>query len=238
MKQFILISIILLSIQVVYAQTEEKRGLQCDSIIFMDGTAKLVQVKEVNRRKIIYILCCYDCAVPRKFKKNEIDTIIYFQEGWVDHQTQYLDSLEQHKEAIPSQVVSTSAKINKNTLFVNASPLLLNNTINVNYERILIGNDNVSAFAKVGIGGFINIYGSGGYTMAKLGLLTGKNKHHFELSAGGLLDIPKIGWGDRPLYYPYAVNIGWRVQDPNKNFIFKLGIGLPEFLYFGLGFSF
>ena len=72
MKQFILISIILLSIQVVYAQTEEKRGLQCDSIIFMDGTVKLVQVKEVNRRQIIYTLCCYDCAVPREFKKKKL----------------------------------------------------------------------------------------------------------------------------------------------------------------------
>jgi hypothetical protein len=238
LKQFILISIILLSIQVINAQTDEKRALQCDSIIFKDGTANLVLIKEVNRRKIIYILCCYDCAVPRKIKKNEIDTIIYYQEGWFDHQTKYLDNLVKHKEVIPLQVLSTSAKINKNILFVNASPLLLNNTINVNYERILKGNDNVSAFAKIGIGGFINIYGSGGYTMAQLGFLTGKNKHHFELSAGGLLDIPKIGWKDKPLYYPYAVNIGWRVQDPNKNYIFKLGIGLPEFLYFGLGFSF
>lgn len=92
MKQFILLSLIFLSIQ-VYAQTEVKGGMQCDSVIFIDGTIKLVQVNEVNRRKVIYTLCCYDCAVPREFKKNEIDTIIYFQEDWIDQQTQYLDNV-------------------------------------------------------------------------------------------------------------------------------------------------
>jgi hypothetical protein len=33
--------------------------------------------------------------------------------------------------------IVTPAKMNKNALFVNASPLLLNNTINLNYERML-----------------------------------------------------------------------------------------------------
>ena len=149
--------------------------------------------------------------------------------------------MEQYKEVISLPVDSKSVKMNKNALFVNAGPLLVLNNINLNYERILkqhIGDENISVFVKVGVGGWNDIWGSGGYTMAQLGLLTGNNKHHFELSAGGLLDVPKFGWGDKPRGYPFAVNIGWRIQDPNKNFIFKLGVGLPEFLYFGLGFSF
>ena len=237
MKHFTLISLVFLSFQ-IYGQTEKKSSLQCDSIIFLNGTAKLAQIKEVSRRKIIYIKCCCDCAVPRELKKNEIDTIIYFQEEWIDQPTQYLDNLPKHEEVTPLKVKPTSARINKNSLFVNASPLILNNTINVNYERILIGNENISAFAKVGIGGFINIYGSGGYTMTQIGLVTEGNKHHFEISAGRIIEYPKIGYSDRPIGYPYAANIGWRIQEPNKKFIFKLGVGLPEFLYFGLGFSF
>ena len=240
MQPFIFLSLILLSIQ-VSAQSEGKVSLQCDSIIFSDGTAKLVQVKEVNRRKVIYTLCCYDCAVPREFKKNEIDTIIYFQDKWIDQQTQYLDHVKKNKQATILQVDSKSGKMNKNALVVNASPLLVYNYININYERTLkqhMWDKNISAFVKVGVGGFTDIWGSGGYTMAQFGLLTGANKHHFEISAGGNLAFPKIGYRDKPIGFPYAANIGWRIQDPNKKFIFKLGVGLPELLYFGLGFSF
>lgn len=175
-------------------------------------------------------------------KKSEIDTIIYFQREWVDRQTQYIDNVKQQKEAFRLQDDIKSKKMNKNALFVIASPLLVYNYISINYERIFLqhkGECNcISAFMKFGLGIFRDIWGSGGYTMAQVGILTGASKHHFEISAGGTIASPKVGYGDSPLGFPYAANIGWRIQDPNKKFIFRLGVGVPEPLYFGLGFSF
>lgn len=51
----------------------------CDSVVMNDGTVEMVKVKELKRNKLIYFLCCENCAVPREKKRNEIDTIIYYQ---------------------------------------------------------------------------------------------------------------------------------------------------------------
>ncbi|MCF8380215.1 MAG: hypothetical protein K9H49_11595 [Bacteroidales bacterium] len=144
-------------------------------------------------------------------------------------------------KAYAQEEITTLKELNNNSMYINAGFGLIYATLNVNYELMLkqhMANKNISAFAKVGVGIFEVWGGSGGYTMAQLGLLTGENKHHFELSGGVNLDVPKFGWGDRPWGYPYAANIGWRIQKPNEDFIFRLGIGLPEVIYCGLGFSF
>ncbi|MGC6433548.1 MAG: hypothetical protein ACON4M_05080 [Crocinitomicaceae bacterium] len=135
----------------------------------------------------------------------------------------------------------TPIDLNNNSMYVNAGSLLLYNTLNVNYEHMIkqhLLNTNISSFAKVGVGIFEVWGGSGGYSMVQMGLLTGENKHHLELSAGLSLNIPRFGWGDEPIGYPFATNFGWRIQKPDKNSIFRLGIGLPEGVYCGLGFSF
>jgi hypothetical protein len=242
MKQFILLSIILLSIQ-VYAQTEEKRGLQCDSIIFMDGTAKLVQVKEVNLRKVIYILCCHDCAVPREFKKNEIDTIIYFQDEWIDQQSRYLNNVEKNKETTTLQVDSKSGKMNNNAIYGNlgaASIVGVWASATIYYERILNHDRVIKPFLKGGVGGYA-LWGEGGFfLLTSYGILTGRKSSHFEISAG-------VNWflnGDLQGDYKYnaltllSATIGYRYQKPGKRFIFRTGVSTPEGVYFGVGRSF
>ena len=79
----------------ISAQVNDNNSLKCDSIILLDGTTKLVKVQKVNRKKIIYILCCDDCAVPREIKKNEIDTIIFIQDELIDEQVINLDSQQE-----------------------------------------------------------------------------------------------------------------------------------------------
>jgi hypothetical protein len=137
--------------------------------------------------------------------------------------------------------ISIPTKLNNNSIYINAGYLVVYGTLNINYDRMIkqhMWNTNISSFTKVGVGIFEIWGGNGGYTMAQLGILTGENKHHFELSAGLSLNVPKFGFGDEPLGSPFTTNIGWRIQKPNKNFILRLGIGLPEGVYCGLGFSF
>lgn len=137
--------------------------------------------------------------------------------------------------------ISVATGLNNNSIQLNIGYLLLYGTININYERVLkqyLWDKNISSFAKIGIGFFGNFGGTGGYTSAQLGILTGENKHHLEISGGVCLNVPKFGWGDDPIGFPIAANVGWRIQKPGNHFIFRLGAGLPESIYFGLGFSF
>ncbi|PWH85355.1 hypothetical protein [Brumimicrobium oceani] len=137
--------------------------------------------------------------------------------------------------------ISIPGELNNNSIYVNAGYLFVYATLNVNYERIIkqhIWNKNISSFGRVGVGVFENWGGDGGYTMVQIGLLTGENNHHLEISAGFSLDVPRIGWSDEPLGHPFAGNIGWRFQKPDKNLIIRSGFGVPEGIYFGIGVSF
>ena len=64
--------------------------------------------------------------------------------------------------------------------------------------------------------------------------LSGANKHHLELGAGPRYVIN----GGLQGYLPFAATIGWRIQEPGGNFIFRMGVSWPEAVYIGLGFSF
>ena len=96
----------------------------------------------------------------------------------------------------------------------------------------------ICSFVKVGTGLFGGWNTDGAYSYAKFGILTGAKKHHLEIGIGASVKFPSFGYSDDPLGYPFAGNIGWRIQQPNKRFIFRLGIGLPETLYTGVGFAF
>ena len=62
------------------AQNKDIPILLCDSIILIDGSVKLLQIKEIKRKKIVYILCCDKCAVPREMKRSDVETIFHNQE--------------------------------------------------------------------------------------------------------------------------------------------------------------
>ena len=61
----------------------------------VDGSVNVVQIQEVKNRKLIYTLCCEDCAVPREFKLKNVDTLIYNsnREQKNSNRDQTLDSL-------------------------------------------------------------------------------------------------------------------------------------------------
>ena len=49
--------------------------LNCDTIFLKSGKRILAQIVEVKRKKVVYVLCCEGCSVPREVKFDEIDTM-------------------------------------------------------------------------------------------------------------------------------------------------------------------
>lgn len=133
---------------------------------------------------------------------------------------------------------------------------------NLNYERKIFEPKKKSFFtsywAKVGGGLWAEFFGGeGGNLTLGLTALTGSKKSHLEVGLGltGLYD--KVGYniGVSNANYPIpgiepepsksdyidirpAAALGYRFQKPNGKFIFRIGIGYPEFVYLGFGFCF
>lgn len=106
-----------------------------------------------------------------------------------------------------------------------------------NYERLLTqptGKWVTATYLRFGIGAYGSWGGKGNYTYLQYGFFTGKKGSHFELSAG-----PNIGFNEEYSDTPIiAASTGYRMQKPGKHFMLRAGIGVPESLYFGLGWSF
>ena len=75
MKFFITVVAVFI-FQRIHAQSDTNHVL-CDKVVMNDGSVEIVQIQEVKRNKVIYVLCCEECAVPREFKRKNIDTLIY-----------------------------------------------------------------------------------------------------------------------------------------------------------------
>ncbi|MBN3582162.1 hypothetical protein JYB64_07165 [Algoriphagus aestuarii] len=106
-----------------------------------------------------------------------------------------------------------------------------------NYERMVTQHFDkgiTATFVKVGIGVYGVWGGSGSYYYAQYGFLTGKRASHLEISAG-----PNFGFNeDGAESPPIAATIGYRHQKPERHFILRTGLALPESIYLGIGWSF
>ena len=116
-------------------------------------------------------------------------------------------------------------------------------TIMANYERMILElpNSFVQSFwVRVGAGPWVWWTGKGWHYASTLSALTGRKSVHFEFGGGILFTYdshyekfhPLIG--DRHL----AGNLGFRYQKPGGTFIFRTGIGWPEYMYLSLGYCF
>ena len=75
----------------------------------------------------------------------------------------------------------------------------------------------------------------------RFGIITGiDKKHHFEINAGPqlLVGLYKDGFDFAASEFDFGFNIGYRQQKPQDSKIFRAGVGYPELLYVGLGYSF
>ena len=128
-------------------------------------------------------------------------------------------------------------RFNNNAIYGNVGNGGLYFTATVYYERTIkqkIWNRNISSFVKVGFGAEAHWEGEGMYILAQYGLLTGAKTHHLEIGLGPNYFIS----GELKESPPISGTIGWRIQKPKENFIFRMGASWPEAVYLGLGFSF
>jgi hypothetical protein len=148
--------------------------------------------------------------------------------------------------------------VKKNALQVSAGFSGFRGGYNVTYERLIVSfekNSLMGLWAKGGFGGWGVIYSTGGpYQHLSLGILTGKNKGHFELNFGGARMYNKTGLehetalrdhhsepkptkDDYVDFSPIGA-MGYRYQKPSGNFLFRCGVGYPESIYIGFGLGF
>jgi len=125
----------------------------------------------------------------------------------------------------------------KNTIHGSIGTAALVYAVSIFYDRILNESQNknkFTTFLRVGYQENIFIFSNGGNAyILEGGMLTGKKFSHFE----GALGITYFGVDNNYHVLP-AFSVGYRGQKPKAGFMFRTGIGFPEWLYFGLGFAF
>ncbi len=152
---------------------------------------------------------------------------------------------------------STLDKDSKNVIHGNIGFIPVWFAISGAYERRILKTDNSllnTLWAKVG-GGYWAQFDSGGpYALAGLTALSGRAKNHLEVSLGFVslydysdykrdLESYRIVGNVEPQRADFIENsiaggIGYRFQNPDNGFIFRVGVSFPEAIYLGLGFSF
>lgn len=133
------------------------------------------------------------------------------------------------------QLTAQDTQFKKNTIYGSIGFAGLYGSATGYYERIIKQNmwsKNISSFVKVGYGGVAYWGGESTYLLAHYGVLTGIKTHHLEVSLG------PIHYINNDLGIPVSANLAWRIQKPRKNFIFRIGLGLPESIYTGVGIAF
>jgi len=129
--------------------------------------------------------------------------------------------------------------------------------VDVSYERMVFDNGTSACYSiwlKAGTGFYSN-WGFGGPVFNLRGVyLTGLGKSHFEASLGASAIYDKVGhpinvsnanYFGEPVpsklddtFFMPSGSIGYRIQKPGGNFIFRTGVGYPETVYLSFGLCF
>lgn len=142
----------------------------------------------------------------------------------------------------------------KNVVHGSFGTFLFVNSGQLSYDRLLKQSNSgffKSYYLTLKAGGHVTIdfsgneSGTGLVTSIGATALTGKGKNHFEvgLGLGYFVDTENIispsnpfGSSDESTFYP-NVSIGYRKQTA-KGLMFRTGLGIVEWAYVGIGFSF
>jgi hypothetical protein len=130
-----------------------------------------------------------------------------------------------------------------NTIHGSLGTLLLIGGSNIFYDRFLGDNTkhkNLATFVRIGYQrSSVSTDFSGGISkgnglILEAGMLTGRNFSHFEAALGATyLD----NFNNKKYFLP-AFSLAYRGQKPGNSFMFRTGVGFPEYIFIGLGFSF
>lgn len=123
---------------------------------------------------------------------------------------------------------------------------------NLSYERWVgeTKNEKFTFYWRNGLGIWSNWAVGGPQFVTSITALTGQKNSHLEFNGGLTLlydkqsyDIGVSNANSKPPRSEYlqilpAITIGYRYQKPTGGFLFRAGIGFPEYIYIGLGSSF
>ena len=128
-------------------------------------------------------------------------------------------------------------QLKKNHIHYSIGTLLFFSSSQVSYERLFFyskGDFPLAIGANLGIGIYSTDDSSdeiGFLFNPNFVFLTGRNKNHFEARLGlTFLDLDNL---IRPSYLA-----GYRFQKPEGGWSFRTGMGFPETVYVGVGYSF
>jgi len=140
----------------------------------------------------------------------------------------------------------------KNTIYVSAGSVLVYSSANLNYDYKIKQSENgffknYYATFEVGVfnsnSGFAPGPSSNGFTTG-IGIigLTGKGNGHFETSLGISLNIETEindpnGFEEKEVFILPELSLGYRYQKVN-GLMFRTGVGFPQSIYIGAGYSF
>jgi hypothetical protein len=126
----------------------------------------------------------------------------------------------------------------KNIVSVSIGAFPIYGIVTANYERMILNYSekrNYSLWVRGGAGYWVWWEDSGLDYLATLGILTGRNKSHFE----GSLGVVYASWFDSGsrTFLPSGT-LGYRYQKPGVPLILRVGGGWPEAAYVGVGYCF
>jgi hypothetical protein len=151
--------------------------------------------------------------------------------------------------------VSDKNTLKSNNISFCIGTAILANSLGLMYQRLIQSNrTKLACFTLSANVNFfrVSFFGASNTTVFSIrgGVLTGcQNNNHFEANLGaGLANVIDESYSgfygtggssasNYTAIYPVG-NIGYRFQAPNKNFVFRTGIGFPELLYVGFGVAF
>jgi hypothetical protein len=126
-------------------------------------------------------------------------------------------------------------QVNRNMIYGTASYLLYHYSVTANYERVLYISNNTKRMWTFRAGfGIIDTKGK--IIIGTFNNLLGKGKNKFEMNIGATYINEPHSYG--PHFISIVLNAGYRRQKPGGKFVLRTGFGIPEGLYFSLGYRF
>ncbi|MDG1841092.1 MAG: hypothetical protein P8I93_01955 [Crocinitomicaceae bacterium] len=138
---------------------------------------------------------------------------------------------------------NTRLLLNKNNVNFGLGYGIIAFNVNSTYQR-LKAHEKIYSVWSVGLNYlFVSFFSDDHVLIPSLryGIMTGVDKkHHFEINLGPqlLVGIYKNKLDFAGEGFDFGFNVGYRKQKPEDSKIFRVGLGYPELLYVGLGFSF
>jgi hypothetical protein len=134
------------------------------------------------------------------------------------------------------QSIAEEQNFNKHAIYGNIGVGYVSASLTGYHEKTLTKYAHFTSFRKTGFGMSTTFFDGDLNLLLQYVILTGKKWNHLELGIGPSVLI--VAFLTNKKFIPISSTIGWRIQKPNRHFIFRTGISWPEGAYLGFGYSY